>query len=65
MTLNMVGWDRLVRLIGAAVLIRLSAFLLRFNPLGILLTIVGVILILTALVGGCPLYALIGFRTRR
>ncbi len=65
MTLNMAGWDRIVRLIVAAILILLSAFVLRFNPLGILLAIVGAILILTSLVGWCPLYALIRFRTRR
>ncbi len=65
MTLNMAGWDRIVRLIVAAILILVSALLLRFSPVGIVLTIVGAILILTSLVGWCPLYTLIGFRTRR
>ncbi len=65
MTLNMAGWDRIARLIVAAILILLSAFILRFNTLGVLLTVVGAVLILTSLVGWCPLYTLIGFRTRR
>ncbi len=65
MALNMAGWDRIARLIVAVVLILLSAFVLRFNTLGIVLTVIGVIFILTSLIGWCPLYALIGFRTKR
>lgn len=65
MVLNMAGWDRIVRLIAAVVLILLSAFVLRFNTLGIILTVIGVIFILTSLIGWCPLYTLIGFRTKR
>ncbi|MCS6965106.1 DUF2892 domain-containing protein [Thermoflexus sp.] len=65
MTLNMAGWDRIVRLIVAVVFILLSAFVLRFNTLGIILTVVGVVFILTSLIGWCPLYSLVGFRTKR
>ncbi len=65
MTVNMASWDRIVRFIVAVVFILLSAFVLRFNTLGIILTIIGVIFILTSLVGWCPLYTLLGFRTKR
>ncbi len=65
MALNMAGWDRIVRLIVAVVLIVLSAFVLRFNTLGIILTVIGVVFIVTSLIGWCPLYTLLGFRTKR
>ncbi|WP_322801769.1 DUF2892 domain-containing protein [Thermoflexus sp.] len=65
MVVNMASWDRIVRLIVAVVFILLSAFVLHFNALGIILTVVGVIFILTSLIGWCPLYALLGFRTKR
>ncbi|MCS7250910.1 MAG: DUF2892 domain-containing protein [Anaerolineae bacterium] len=65
MTLNVAGWDRIVRLVVAAVFILISTFVLRFNTLGIILAIVGVVLILTSLMGWCPLYSLVGFRTKR
>ena len=65
MTVNMASWDRIVRLIVAVVFILLSAFVLRFNTLGIILTAIGAIFILTSLVGWCPLYTLLGFRTKR
>ena len=65
MTVNMAGWDRIVRVILAVVFIVVSAFVLRFNTLGIILTIIGVVFILTSLVGWCPLYIALGFRTKR
>lgn len=65
MTVNMAGWDRIVRVILAVVFIVVSAFVLRFNTLGIVLTIIGVVFILTSLVGWCPLYTALGFRTKR
>ncbi|WP_376788979.1 DUF2892 domain-containing protein [Thermoflexus sp.] len=65
MMVNMASWDRVVRLIVAVVFILLSAFVLHFNILGVILSVVGVIFILTSLVGWCPLYALLGFRTKR
>ncbi|MER3400842.1 MAG: DUF2892 domain-containing protein [Thermoflexus sp.] len=65
MTVNMAGWDRIVRVILAVVFIMVSAFVLRFNTLGIILTIIGVVFVLTSLVGWCPLYTALGFRTKR
>lgn len=65
MTVNMASWDRIVRVILAVVFIVVSAFVLRFNTLGIVLTIIGVVFILTSLVGWCPLYTALGFRTKR
>lgn len=65
MTVNMAGWDRIIRVILAVVFIVVSAFVLRFSTLGIILTIIGVVFILTSLVGWCPLYTALGFRTKR
>ncbi len=65
MTVNMAGWDRIVRLIVAVILILLSALVLHFNTLGIILTVVGVVFILTSLIGWCPLYTVLGFGTKR
>ncbi|MDT7883815.1 MAG: DUF2892 domain-containing protein [Thermoflexus sp.] len=65
MAVNMAGWDRIARLIVAVAFILVSAFVLRFNTLGIILTVIAVVFILTALVGWCPLYTVLGFRTKR
>ena len=65
MTVNMASWDRIARLVVAVALILLSAFVLRWNALGILLTVIGVVFILTSLIGWCPLYTVLGFRTKR
>ncbi len=65
MAVNMAGWDRIVRLIVAVVFILVSAFVLRFNTLGIILTVIAVVFILTSLIGWCPLYTVLGFRTKR
>ncbi|WP_018701360.1 YgaP family membrane protein [Amorphus coralli] len=67
MTKNM-GWlDRAVRLVVAAVLV-LAAFSGGFAATGAvhwLALAVAAIMVLTALVGSCPLYGLVGIRTCR
>jgi hypothetical protein len=64
MRLNEGLWDRVIRLVaGLAALI--GAGTLGFSTLpGIVLVVVAAILIVTAAVGFCPLYALFDLRTK-
>ncbi|MQA92460.1 MAG: DUF2892 domain-containing protein [Gemmatimonas sp.] len=65
MTKNMGGIDRAVRVliaISLAALLSTGAF---SGTLALVLTIVAVVLFLTALVGWCPLYAPLGLSTKR
>lgn len=55
--------DRLIRLLLAAVLLYLGLFFYADSALGIGLTIAAFIPLLTAVVGFCPLYRLLGIRT--
>lgn len=61
-----VGWlDRLLRLLVASVLFYLGLFLYSGSPLGMGLVVAGVVLLLTALVGFCGLYRLLGIHTNQ
>lgn len=65
MRTNEAPWDRIVRFVlGLAALATASAAL-EPGALAVLLATVGSILIVTALVGWCPLYGLLRVRTRR
>lgn len=55
--------DRLIRLLVAAMLFYLGLFLYSGSALGIGLVVAGSVLLLTALVGFCGLYSLLGIRT--
>lgn len=55
--------DRLIRLLLAVVLFYLGLVLYAHTALGIGLTIAAFIPLLTAIVGVCPLYRLLGIRT--
>jgi hypothetical protein len=63
MTTNESGLDRIIRLVlGVAALI--GAFAVGLGSLGgIVLTVVGVVLLVTAAVGFCPLYRVFGMST--
>jgi Protein of unknown function (DUF2892) len=63
MKTNLGSLDRLIRVLLASVLFYLGLFLERGTGLGISLIVVGGILLLTALVGFCGLYSLLGIRT--
>lgn len=61
-----VGWlDRLLRLLVASVLFYLGLFLYSGSPLGMGLVVAGGVLLLTALVGFCGLYRLLGIHTNQ
>lgn len=61
--LNMASWDRIGRAVIALVFFALILTGTVSGALGIVLGVVGVILLLTAIVGFCPLYMLIKFST--
>ncbi len=57
--------DRLIRLLLASVLFYLGLFLYSGSALGIGLLVVGAILLITALIGFCGLYRLLGIHTNQ
>lgn len=63
MNTNVGSFDRLIRLLLAAVLFYVGLFLYNGSALGIGLVVVGGVLSATALVGFCGLYSLLGIRT--
>jgi hypothetical protein len=63
MTANLGFVDRFLRLLLAAGLLYLGLGILGGSTLGIVLAIVAAIPLLTAIVGVCPLYSLLGLNT--
>ncbi|OLP20492.1 hypothetical protein BST81_00135 [Leptolyngbya sp. 'hensonii'] len=57
--------DRVIRVLLASVLLYLGLFLYRSSALGIGLVAAGGILLITALVGFCGLYRLLGIYTNQ
>lgn len=64
MRANEATWDRIVRVVLGVILI-LVPILFTQEVFGILIGIVGLILLVTGLIGFCPLYALFGIRTKK
>lgn len=63
MKTNVGSIDRLIRLLLASVLFYSGLFLYNGSTLGIGLIVVGSVLLVTALVGFCGLYRLLGIHT--
>ena len=63
MTRNEGNMDRFIRIIAGAVLIALLFIGTTSGVLGIVLAIAGGVLLLTGMVGFCPLYRLLGLNT--
>lgn len=63
MTRNEGNTDRVVRAVLGIVLVALWMLGVTQGVLAIILGVVGAVLIITALVGFCPLYALFGLNT--
>lgn len=64
MTRNMGTWDRLVRALVVAPLAAIAAVAVGAGTvLGIVLLVVAAIMLVTAAVGHCPLYRLVGVST--
>ncbi len=59
------GWDRVVRVIVGIVLLYLGWAGVVTGTLGLVLKIGGLLPLITGLVGWCPAYTLLGWRTKR
>ena len=57
--------DRLIRAIIAVLLVYLYIGGLVTGAFGIILVVLGVILLITSVLGFCPIYALLKFSTRK
>ncbi len=62
---NESGIDRIIRAVVGIVLIALAASSVVTGTLGIVFWVVGAVLLLTGIVGFCPLYALLRIRTKQ
>ncbi|GAP63080.1 hypothetical protein ARMA_1503 [Ardenticatena maritima] len=62
---NMAGWDRAIRIILALLFAYLYFNGTVTGALGLLLLVVGIIFLVTSLVGFCPLYKVFKFSTRK
>ncbi len=62
---NESGIDRIIRAVVGIVLIALAASSAVTGALGIVFWVVGAVLLLTGIVGFCPLFALLRIRTKQ
>lgn len=62
---NEAGWERFARLVLGVALLWLGWGGVVTGTPGAVLKIAGFLPLLTALIGWCPLYAVLGFSTRR
>jgi hypothetical protein len=62
---NESGFDRIIRVVLGVALILMFAFHALSGTLGIISLAVGAILLLTGVVGFCPLYALLKLQTTK
>ncbi len=62
---NESGIDRIIRAVVGIVLIALAASSVVTGALGIVFWVVGAVLLLTGIIGFCPLYALLRIRTKQ
>jgi hypothetical protein len=65
MSLKQARWDRIVRVVIGIVLSYLGWGGVVDGGLGLIVKVLGVILLLTGLIGWCPLYAIFRFRTQK
>ncbi len=61
---NEAGWDRVLRIVLGVVLL-IVGFGLMDGTAGVVVGIVAFVPLLTGLVGWCPLYTVLGFRTNK
>ncbi len=61
--INETGWDRIVRVLVGLALLAVGFGGLVAAPWGIVMGVVGLIPLITGLVGFCPLYRLFNFHT--
>ena len=63
MNRNVATWDRVIRVVLAALFAYLYFTGVVTGGLGLLLLVVGIVFLVTAIVGYCPLYGLLKFST--
>jgi hypothetical protein len=63
MNRNVASWDRLIRVVLAVLFAYLYFAGIVTGGIGLLLLVVGIVLLVTAIVGYCPLYGLLKFGT--
>jgi hypothetical protein len=63
--INEAGWDRIVRVILGIVLLYLGWAGVVSGGWGVFLKVIGFVPLLTGLIGWCPLYSLLKFRTNK
>jgi len=62
---NEAGWDRIARIVLGAVVLYLGWSGTVDGGLGDFLRVFGLVPLITGVVGWCPIYAALGFRTNR
>jgi hypothetical protein len=62
---NVSSIDRIIRLVIAAVAVVVAFAVGASSPLGIVLFVVAAVMVVTAVVGFCPLYRLFGLSTKK
>jgi uncharacterized membrane protein YuzA (DUF378 family) len=62
---NEAGWDRIARVIVGLVLLSLYLFNVVSGAVGIAVLVASAVMLLTGLVGYCPMYTLFKFRTNK
>jgi hypothetical protein len=63
--INEAGWDRIARVVLGVVLLVLGWGNIVTGGFGVFLKYFGLIPLITGLVGFCPIYALLKFRTKK
>lgn len=63
--MNEASWDRIARVVVGLALLYLGWAGVVSSPWGTLLGVIGVVFLVTGVIGWCPLYALLRIRTRR
>ncbi len=61
---NEANWDRIIRVVVGIVLLYLGLGGLVAGVAGVVIEIVGAILLITAVIGFCPVYALLKIKTK-
>ncbi len=62
---NEAGWDRIVRIVLGIVLLYLGWAGVVTGGWGVFFKVIGFVPLLTGIVGWCPLYSLLKFRTNK
>ena len=62
---NEAGWDRILRVLAGILLLALGFGGVVAGTLGLVFKVIGSLLLVTGLVGYCPVYALLKVRTKK